>query len=556
MENKKKRRKKNILSLDALPPPREPAPAAFSDPGSGGLNIISSNMLTFGDFDNLESDPCLQDVATGDKKKTNNNSIQDNNNNNNQTTSKREEADAGKDDDVEDVMLVSLKKKPTRSSPKTVATAKRTTTAAKQTAKATTTTAVAARQTQAIATNRTASRTPATLAEIERHTDELFAKATSAAGRQTHATKASASASSKRKETSSRKKVSKTHTTTVESHIRTPELVYEEEDLPGDMEGVSPLESDMLKKLDRDIFRAEEQDLLEDLDNVTFLAEESWMLGKLSDDIKGAITKYEQPGGRVVLEWNVDRLSDDMMQIEREWDAIDKEITFADQMELSSKLQCELGEIDTKNKSRVLDVDNLGNEELTVRTDFPKYIGSTENLLLTQEQLRKALITGIAGSVRVTLKNKEDDPYTVVVEVCGRGNDVNKVKTCLIRLVRAKQLRYLAIKRAELTNPETDATKKPHSRAQARHIQKYREFEVRYQKMRDLEFGGIHARSVWGSMVSLQSNVHHMNLQSVHASPSTHTYRGFFIVASAQKLGLWQQLQWSLSVLHASRPID
>ena len=233
------------------------------------------------------------------------------------------------------------------------------------------------------------------------------------------------------------------------------------------------------------------------------------MLKKLSGGIKGAIKKYEQPGGKVVLEWNIDRLSDEVMQTEQEWDAFDNEITFADQMEISSKLQCELGEIDTKNKSRVLDVDYLGNEELTVRKDFPKYIGSTENLLLTQEQLRKALITGITDSVRITLNNKEDDPYTVVVEICGRGDDVNKVKTCLIRLVRANQLRYLAIKPAELTSPETDATKKPHSRAHARHIQKYREFEARYQKMRDLEFGGIHARSVWGSMVSLQFNVHH-----------------------------------------------
>ena len=262
--------------------------------------------------------------------------------------------------------------------------------------------------------------------------------------------------------------------------------------------GSDPEEIALLKNLNLRICEAEEAELMEKLDNEILEAEFA-ALDKLTwERIKAAVTKYRGPGGRVsnVL-YPMENMTPEQRSLDEDWafhDAVQDCCFVAD-------IQKKINEQSRKKRRGAFDVDNMGNPVVReITKELPKYIGTSQDLVFTDEDIKTSMVRwlcqgGRVGELLISLKDKEDDPYTVMLKIKADEPILERAKQFIENHIRTKQMRYLSLdttRRAKSTIP----TKVIGSR----NLELYKRFVNKYEKIKDIDFGGIHAKSVISSM--------------------------------------------------------
>ena len=277
----------------------------------------------------------------------------------------------------------------------------------------------------------------------------------------------------------------------------TPNLSAEEEDNDEPMQGFYPEESDALKRLDRQIFNAEEAQLLDRVDDQITLAEEEEITMAVWEDIKASTIHRRGPGGLVQAQANLtEGMTPQQLALEKDWEYHHYYHGAVQVYHTCVPMMQEIHDQLVERQTGVLGVDYMGNEEVCVKKELPKYLGDTQELLLTEEEVKSTLVQKISqegplGDFYVSIKDKKDDPYTIVVELRGEEQVLERAKKYIKLLVRAQEMRFVS-----LGSKKTSKPTKPGSRL----TYLYTRFATKYENIRNIDFGGIHAMSVISSM--------------------------------------------------------
>ena len=229
---------------------------------------------------------------------------------------------------------------------------------------------------------------------------------------------------------------------------------------------------------------------MEALDDQITEAEFQELVTQNWDRLKAAVVQHRGPGG--LVENVIDPMEPMTPQKEcllRDWDF---------RYSVRSCPNSPTSTVEAKPKKvGPFDVDFMGYGELFVTKELPKYLGDTQELVFSKEEMSDTLLRKLARDgvldVRIVVKDKIGDPYTIIVEIQGEEEGVRKVKKHLELMVQTKQMRFLSLQ----SNPRPSPYVKPSGK---RKVELYTRFWNKYEKIRDIDFGGIHAKSVASSM--------------------------------------------------------
>lgn len=265
------------------------------------------------------------------------------------------------------------------------------------------------------------------------------------------------------------------------------------DDIGSDLEEIA-----LLKYVNLQICNAEEAELMKNLDNEILEAEFEALDNLTWERIKAAVTKYRVPGGRAMnVLYPMETMTPEQIRLDQDWDFHDAVQGWCFAVDVQKKLNEQL----RKKQRGVFDVDNMGNTVIReVTMELPKYIGTSHNLVFTEEDIKWSMVQKLCQNARtdelsISLKDKEDDPYTVELKIKADESIIEIAKKFIENHIRTKQMGYLSLESNHRAK-STVASKVSGSR----NLELYKRFVYKYEKIKDIDFGGIHAKSVTSSM--------------------------------------------------------
>eukprot|EP00547_Thalassionema_nitzschioides_P007792 CAMPEP_0194222424 /NCGR_PEP_ID=MMETSP0156-20130528/32901_1 /TAXON_ID=33649 /ORGANISM="Thalassionema nitzschioides, Strain L26-B" /LENGTH=1654 /DNA_ID=CAMNT_0038953203 /DNA_START=88 /DNA_END=5052 /DNA_ORIENTATION=+ len=271
-----------------------------------------------------------------------------------------------------------------------------------------------------------------------------------------------------------------------------PEIPSEDDDKNHD-----PEEIIMLKHLERSITDAEENLYLGRLSHNITKAEEVIMMSLLGENISKALDREKQVGGKIlyaVLVNPEEEIPVDIVKKIREFDLFEQMEVLQEKIVAHKKKYYDGAAIDS--------FEYVGQGEITVTKEFPKFIGS--GMPWTETELREKFLDIIQhqgaefDSFHVVVRVKENEPDTVVVELSGKPSFIEKAKDYLAIFIKVKQMQFRSL--LPLRKSGASSKEKRAKGAAKRSAEFYNNFSNKYADLREIEFSGMGNMSVRSSM--------------------------------------------------------